>query len=413
MIIGRGRSFHDAAGSQRLRVIATSFLPEYTKATTKQDKTVIVSRIVDMVRVACPKNAAFIKLINGRWWSLNEFRAREKVGYVLRDLLHDKYRSSSKAKVAKRRVQRQEKKQASAAAIAAAATANNQASNQVLHHQHHLIQPQMCSSGNTHPAGATNDQWIQPPMEVVSSSNATSPAAFMGMMGSNVARRPSLSNFQPQGAAAYPLQNQRALPPLCGLDYNYLTRCENITNESIAGLTSGNSSLSLPLPDLMVNSSPRLATGPIVGTNNMDFLTSTTTGDNKALDQYMMSLMMNNSQATRPSSSALAMMESGNKVQPTAFPSRDVDAFLLQQQQQQLDDLKNMNKKNAPANLGMKNVGNPALNCNSNNSFQMQKLQQLQQQQQLQQLQLQQQQEQLQQQQSGDLTDDMRALFES
>ena len=79
VIIGRGRSFHDAPGNKRLRVIATTFLPEYTNATTKQDKTVIVSRIVEMVRIACPKGAAFIKLVNGRWWSLNDFRGRFKL----------------------------------------------------------------------------------------------------------------------------------------------------------------------------------------------------------------------------------------------------------------------------------------------------------------------------------------------
>jgi hypothetical protein len=111
VIIGRGKSFNDAVGNQRLRVIATSFLSKYTKATTKNEKTLIVSNIVDMVQVACPRGAAFIKLVNGRWWQVDTLTAREKVGYVLRDLLSDKYKSSSKAKVAKRRIQREESKQ--------------------------------------------------------------------------------------------------------------------------------------------------------------------------------------------------------------------------------------------------------------------------------------------------------------
>jgi hypothetical protein len=111
VIIGRGKSFNDAVGNQRLRVIATSFLSKYTKATTKNEKTQIVSNIVDMVQVACPRGAAFIKLVNGRWWQVDTLTAREKVGYVLRDLLSDKYKSSSKAKVAKRRIQREESKQ--------------------------------------------------------------------------------------------------------------------------------------------------------------------------------------------------------------------------------------------------------------------------------------------------------------
>ena len=390
VIIGRGRSFHDAPGNKRLRGIATSFLQDYTNATTKQDKTVIVSRIVDMVRVACPKDAAFIKLVNGRWWSLNDFRAREKVGYVLRDLLHDKYRSSSKAKVAKRRVQRQERKQAAATAAAAAASSNLSSSaqftaevsasgvNQALHQL--LAQPQMDLAGNTNSVTVSSNQWIQPPLEVASSNAAV--AALMGFGGGTDTATGRLSNAQGQ-----PQQNQRALPSLSRFDY--LTRYENITNESIAGLTSGTNSLMLPLPDMMVNPSPRLAAVPSPGNTNVSTIP---TNPDRALDHYMMSLMTNNqnrlSSASTTGSSALAIMEQGQKLH-----SGEISNGISPYYQQQLDNLKGKSKKEiSSANSGMKNWNT------SISSAQQQKLAQ---------------QMQHHQQQGRDLPDDMRALFES
>jgi hypothetical protein len=41
-------------------------------------------------------------LKNGQWYAVDDLTAREKVGYVFRDLLSDQYRSSSKSKVARR-----------------------------------------------------------------------------------------------------------------------------------------------------------------------------------------------------------------------------------------------------------------------------------------------------------------------
>ena len=103
VVIGRGKFCSDASGSNRLRAIAINFLERYSKATTKVDKSVIVSNIVSIVEASCPSGDAFVKFIDGQWYEVDNTSAREKVGYVLRDLLADQYRSSSKSKAALRR----------------------------------------------------------------------------------------------------------------------------------------------------------------------------------------------------------------------------------------------------------------------------------------------------------------------
>ena len=136
-MIGRGKICTDAVGNRRLRVLASTFLDQYAGCRTKVEKTEVVSQLVQIVRDGA-HGGAFVKQINGRWWEMDgptgksrieepymvrvcagccgshrltaasffPFVARTKVGYVLRDLLFAKYRSSSKAKVARRRAKR-------------------------------------------------------------------------------------------------------------------------------------------------------------------------------------------------------------------------------------------------------------------------------------------------------------------
>ena len=104
VICGRGKVCTDAIGNRRLKIIASMFLDKYAAANTREEKSVIVTEIMDIVEDACPdKNAAFIRYNEGRWWRVESMAAREKVGALLRDCLHSKYRSSSKSKQAKRR----------------------------------------------------------------------------------------------------------------------------------------------------------------------------------------------------------------------------------------------------------------------------------------------------------------------
>mmetsp|Transcript_19821 Transcript_19821/g.48700 ORF Transcript_19821/g.48700 Transcript_19821/m.48700 type:complete len:280 (+) Transcript_19821:303-1142(+) len=104
--IGRGKVCSETTGNRRLKVIVDSFLQEYRKATTKIEKSVIVSKIVDIIHDACP-TGAFVKFQGGKWWEVGDYAAREKVGSMLRDSLSEKYRSSSKAKLARRKQAKQ------------------------------------------------------------------------------------------------------------------------------------------------------------------------------------------------------------------------------------------------------------------------------------------------------------------
>lgn len=101
VICGRGKRFFDAIGNRRLKVTASLFFKQYSKA-DKVGKIEIVSKIIAITRAACSKGA-FIKFIAGRWVEVKDRAVREKVGSVLRDCLHEQYRSSSKSKVARRK----------------------------------------------------------------------------------------------------------------------------------------------------------------------------------------------------------------------------------------------------------------------------------------------------------------------
>ena len=105
VVVGRSKECKEAVGNRRLNVLASMFLSKYCdSATKKREKSSIVSTIAQMVHEACPNGGAFIKRGgDGRWIEMDDRGAREKVGSVFRDLLHAKYRSSSKSKTAKRR----------------------------------------------------------------------------------------------------------------------------------------------------------------------------------------------------------------------------------------------------------------------------------------------------------------------
>lgn len=107
VVCGRGRKCTAAVGNRRLQVIATMFIPKYSLCRRKEEKTEIVSQILTMVKSACPdERFAFVRFHNGRWWEVETLIAREKIGAVLRDCLHDKYRSSTKSKLERRRLQK-------------------------------------------------------------------------------------------------------------------------------------------------------------------------------------------------------------------------------------------------------------------------------------------------------------------
>jgi hypothetical protein len=99
---GRGKSCRTSVGNRRLQIIGSMSLQKYSTARNKYEKSIIVSDIISTVKAATNGRGAFIRFQNGRWWEVEELIARERVGSVMRDNLHDKYRSSTQSKLARR-----------------------------------------------------------------------------------------------------------------------------------------------------------------------------------------------------------------------------------------------------------------------------------------------------------------------
>jgi hypothetical protein len=107
VICGRGKNNYNHIGNRRYRSLVSMFIERYSRAATKTAKSAIVSEIITLIR---QEGGNFWKFRSGAWVEVEENYAREKVGASLRDLLHSTYRSSSKAKIARRRTQKTRKR---------------------------------------------------------------------------------------------------------------------------------------------------------------------------------------------------------------------------------------------------------------------------------------------------------------
>ena len=112
VIVGRGKEAKTHPGNIKLKSVAITYLDQYSQSKDdKETKCKIISDIIASVNEACPGGSGgFIKRCTqtGRWYQVDNSGAREKVGCLLRDMLSDKYRSSSKSKVARRQRSRQQ-----------------------------------------------------------------------------------------------------------------------------------------------------------------------------------------------------------------------------------------------------------------------------------------------------------------
>ena len=104
VICARGKMAHAHQGNQRFRELVRVHRDAYSQASTKYQKSQIVSHITNVVRQSSPEGG-FVKLIDGCWHEVGDRACKEKIGQTMRDLLHTKYSSSTKAK-AKVRVQK-------------------------------------------------------------------------------------------------------------------------------------------------------------------------------------------------------------------------------------------------------------------------------------------------------------------
>ena len=107
VICGRGKIARNHIGNKRFRALLKKFAHKYGDASSKVEKSIVVSEIVETVRQAAKPYGGFVKQsCDGKGWvEVGDEMAREKVGSNLRDLLHAQYKSSTKAKLVRRRVE--------------------------------------------------------------------------------------------------------------------------------------------------------------------------------------------------------------------------------------------------------------------------------------------------------------------
>lgn len=104
VICSRGKFAYNSPGNCWFRMMVEEQMDNYSNARTKTDKSLVVSVLINRVRHANPEGG-FVKNYGGRWYCVSDRYSREKVGQQFRDLLHTKYRSSTKAKAEKRKKQ--------------------------------------------------------------------------------------------------------------------------------------------------------------------------------------------------------------------------------------------------------------------------------------------------------------------
>jgi hypothetical protein len=104
VICGRGRVRSSTLGNLHLQSVVERHMLEYSQAQSKNEKSSIVSDILEIVRGGCPDGrGALIRNKKNRWIELSELDARDKISSVMRNVLHTEYRSSTKSKMAKRK----------------------------------------------------------------------------------------------------------------------------------------------------------------------------------------------------------------------------------------------------------------------------------------------------------------------
>lgn len=106
VICGKGKGCFNHQGNKNFRKIVGLFLESYSEASSKLEKSAIVSAIIQTVRSQSGEGG-FVKKDSstGLWVEVGDHLAREKVGQTIRDALHFQYRSSTKAKKKRRQVE--------------------------------------------------------------------------------------------------------------------------------------------------------------------------------------------------------------------------------------------------------------------------------------------------------------------
>jgi hypothetical protein len=106
VVIGKGPTISQHRGNQRLRFLAGQVLQSYTRTNNRRRKTEVLDQLLMDTKAICPVGAFVRQVGSDSWVEVSDSVAREKIGYVLRDLAHTHYRSSTQSKSAVRRQRR-------------------------------------------------------------------------------------------------------------------------------------------------------------------------------------------------------------------------------------------------------------------------------------------------------------------
>lgn len=90
VVCGRGKGSYNRPGNKRFRSLVATFIPDYMKARSKVDKSMVLNSIIEKVRSYTNPDtgspAQFVKYTKSTGWVLiGDEHAREKVGHAIRE----------------------------------------------------------------------------------------------------------------------------------------------------------------------------------------------------------------------------------------------------------------------------------------------------------------------------------------
>lgn len=102
VICARGKKALQHPGNKKFRSMIQEQADLYDKTSSRQGKSEIVQSILTYFRERSV-HGGFVTEVNGAWFDVGDQMAREKCGQTFRDVLHTKYKSSTKAKSIRKR----------------------------------------------------------------------------------------------------------------------------------------------------------------------------------------------------------------------------------------------------------------------------------------------------------------------